>query len=257
MTCDTYLHGSVIVDRFDSTTVTTLAQHILLATTFKLWSPTANAVEVHIFNDPEETVSITQAMTKDPATGVWSTTVSGNLKNKFYQYKVTHGTRSKMVLDPYAKSMAAFNSDSDDKVGKAAIIDLADTNPPGWAKDKYIHVQDQEDVIIYEVSVRDFTIHESSGVDEELRGTYLGFIKKIPHLKKLGVTHVQLMPVLNWYYGNEKNKAFENTPIPDPNKIIPIPTVPTTTGVMIPITTSLLRVGTPRIRRSQPFGSEN
>ncbi|HOQ24772.1 MAG TPA: type I pullulanase [Bacillota bacterium] len=219
MTCDTYLHGSVIDEigliYGDDDLGATYSP---AATTFKLWSPTANAVEVHIFNDPEETVSITQAMTKDPATGVWSTTVSGNLKNKFYQYKVTHGTRSKMVLDPYAKSMAAFNSDSDDKVGKAAIIDLADTNPPGWAKDKYIHVQDQEDVIIYEVSVRDFTIHKSSGVDEELRGTYLGFIKKIPHLKKLGVTHVQLMPVLNWYYGNEKNKAFEKTPTPDLNK---------------------------------------
>lgn len=214
----TVLNGSLI----DSVGVTydgndLGATYSSTGTTFKLWAPLASAVQVYIYDAGDEvSPSINEVMAKDSATGVWSTTVTGDLKNKFYQYRVTNAGIAKLALDPYAKSMASFDIESADKVGKAAIVDLADTNPAGWDKDKYIYVKDQEDVIIYEVSVRDLTIHESSGVAADLRGKYRGFIKKIPYLKKLGVTHVQLLPVQNWYYGNEMNQAWENTPVPDP-----------------------------------------
>ena len=51
------------------------------------------------------------------------------------------------------------------------------------------------DLVIYEAHVRGFTRHPSSGIDPDRRGTYAGFAEKIPYLKDLGVTAVELMPV--------------------------------------------------------------
>lgn len=149
---------------------------------------------------------------------------------------MTNDGKERLVLDPYARSMAAFDSNGPDKVGKAAVVDLSRTNPAGWEDDTYVEVEDQVDVIIYEMSVRDFTISADSGVPEEKRGTYIGFIEKIPHLVDLGITHVQLMPVLNFYYGNELDRSFENKGSAGK---------PIITGVMTHIITLPLKDGIP------------
>ena len=180
------------------------------STTFKLWAPLANNVKLLIYNTAQATKADTTLEMKKGDKGVWSVVVKGDQKGKLYQYAVTNGTVTKIVLDPYAKSMAGFDLNGQDKVGKGAVVDLTSTNPTGWNKDTYVKVKDQEDVIIYEISVRDFTSAENSGVSPEKRGTYLGFIEKIPYLKELGVTHVQLMPVQNFYFGNEYDRSFEN-----------------------------------------------
>lgn len=209
MTATTMLTPKVIDDQF---TYTGQLGNFYTAksTTFKLWAPLASDVKLLLFNKADAQNADTTVPMVKSVEGVWSVTVQGNLVGKFYQYAVTNAGVTKAVLDPYARSMAEFNSNGADKVGKGAIVDLAKTNPTGWEKDKYVSVKDQEDVIIYEMSVRDFTIAANSGVAAEKRGTYLGFIQKIPHLKELGVTHVQLMPIQNFYYGNEVDKAFEN-----------------------------------------------
>ena len=179
------------------------------STTFKLWAPLASRVSINLYQrgdcpEPEQVEELSRT-----ARGVWTIKIKGDLAGKFYQYSVSHDGQEKTVLDPYARSMAAFNSNGPDKVGRAAVVDLEQTNPVGWSDDNYVRLPVQEDVIIYEMSVRDFTISADSGVAEEKRGTYLGFIEKIPHLVDLGVTHLQLMPVLNFYYGNEYDRSFE------------------------------------------------
>lgn len=179
------------------------------STTFKLWAPLASEVKLLFYkSNSSATASSAVLMTKNKQ-GVWSCTVPGNLEGQLYQYQVTNAGISKLVLDPYAVSMAAFNSKGSDKVGKAVVIDLSKTNPDYWKGDHYVKLNNQEDAIIYEVHVRDFSIADTS-VPQAKRGTYLGFIEKIPYLKELGVTHVQLQPVQNWYYGDESNKAFES-----------------------------------------------
>jgi pullulanase len=154
---------------------------------------------------PNQTISMVKAKR-----GVWTTTVYGNFNGSLYQYAVTNAGTTNLVLDPYARSMAAFNSASSDTVGKGAVVDLNSTNPRGWERDSYVKLKDPEDAIIYEMSVQDFTSAANSTVPSDLRGTYLGFIQKIPYLKALGITHVQLMPVQNWYYGNESDRSFED-----------------------------------------------
>ena len=52
--------------------------------------------------------------------------------------------------------------------------------------------------IIYEMHVRGFTRHPSSGVSEKTRGTYAGLIEKIPYLQELGITAVELLPVFQF-----------------------------------------------------------
>jgi pullulanase len=180
-------------------------------TLFKLWAPLATEVRLLLYvrgDDPEPAASFRMAKKEK---GVWSVAVPGDLSGKFYQFGVTNFGKTCRVLDPYARSMAAFDSAGADPVGKGAVVDLSRTNPAAWADDRPVTVANQEDVIIYEMSVRDFTSAANSGVDSRLRGTYLGFIQKIPHLKELGITHVQLLPVQNWYYGNERDREYEDS----------------------------------------------
>ena len=83
-------------------------------------------------------------------------------------------------------------------------MDLRATDPPGFRKHRYTGPESPADAVIYEMHVRGFTRSSSSGVQHP--GTYLGVIEKIPYLKSLGVTAVELMPVhefpINDCYGN-------------------------------------------------------
>ncbi|MGM0500930.1 MAG: type I pullulanase [Bacillota bacterium] len=175
---------------------------------FKLWAPSAGRVDLQLFDDPREEATEVYPL-KKTETGVWEKKIAEDLSGKYYNYIVNNSGSSEEILDPYAKSMSGFDSNKD-KLGKGAIVDLEHTNPVAWGKDEYINLDSDCNVIIYEMSVRDFTISDSSGVADKKKGTYLGFIEKIPYLKELGITHVQLMPVLNFYFGNEDKKEFED-----------------------------------------------
>ena len=112
--------------------------------------------------------------------------------------------RDKVLLDPYAK-VVHFPDDFDrdaarrpgSNIGQAPLAVL----PTGgklfdWEDD---HVRFHEhDLVIYELHVAGFTRHPNSGVAKERRGTFLGVIDKIPHLKDLGVTAVELLPVFQY-----------------------------------------------------------
>ena len=184
------------------------AFYSLEQTTFKLWAPSASAVKLKLYKESfaEEPYQVIPLSRQEQ--GVWKVEVDQDLAGQFYRYELING-QIQEALDPYAKSMASFDI-KQDRLGKGSIVDLEQTDPEGWGQDDYIEIENQEDVIIYEMSVRDFTIADNSGVEKEKRGTYLGFIDKISHLKELGVTHVQLMPVMNFYFGDESKKEFED-----------------------------------------------
>lgn len=109
--------------------------------------------------------------------------------------------REKVLLDPYAKSVhfpetfdreAAMQPGSN--LGKAPLAVLYEDEPAfDWGEDQVsFH---QHDLVIYEMHVRGFTRRANSGVSPETRGTYRGVIEKIPYLKDLGITAVELLPV--------------------------------------------------------------
>ncbi|MFC5467399.1 pullulanase [Cohnella suwonensis] len=184
--------------------------------TLKLWAPTASAVVAN-FYEKDGINSLGQATLAKGAQGVWAAEVSASdlgvsdLKGYYYQYEVTNDGVVKKVLDPYAKSMAEFRVNTkgeagtdDDAVGKAAIVDLSGTSPSGFGFASIDGYEKREDAIIYETHVRDFTSDPSISGDLTARwGSYKAFIDKLDYIKSLGVTHIQLLPIMAWYFGDE------------------------------------------------------
>ena len=78
--------------------------------------------------------------------------------------------------------------------GSAALGVLSDHRSTfDWEGDRHTH--HDSDAIIYELHVKGFTKNPNSGIDASRAGTYAGLVEKIPYLKELGVTVVELMPV--------------------------------------------------------------
>jgi isoamylase len=108
----------------------------------------------------------------------------------------------KLLLDPYARCV--FFPETFDRTlamregsnaGRAPLGVMAAAQPltKDSALSRVTHFE--SDAIIYELHVRGFTKHSSSGVDASRAGTFDGLVEKIPYLKELGVTVVELMPV--------------------------------------------------------------
>lgn len=133
----------------------------------------------------------------------------------YYAYRVDgptpHGRfewhwfdRDKILLDPYAKSvffppafdrLAAVRPGSN--AGKAPLGVLnGDSERFDWQGDR--RPRHEADTVIYELHVGGFTRNPNSGVKDEARGTFAGLVEKIPYLKDLGVTVVELMPVFQY-----------------------------------------------------------
>ena len=171
------------------------------STTFSIWSPDRNSVELWLDGRVLPMGYIGDAIQQP---GVWAVTVPGNHYLKRYQFLIDDVP----VRDPYAV-MVEPGTDY------AIVMDPSRIQPEGgWAPTPPL--KQREDAVVYELSVRDFTIAPNSGVSPELRGTFLGLVEPgtylnkgqsganasiktgIEHLKELGVTHVQLMPVYDY-----------------------------------------------------------
>lgn len=184
--------------------------------TLKLWSPSADSVSVTLYDkgdQQDKVISNDIEMTLSDY-GVWEVTLGeentglSDLTGYYYHYEIKHDGKKVLALDPYAKSMATWNSENTDNVpvGKAAIVDPSTIGPAldfadieGYEK--------REDAIIYEVHVRDFT--SDPNIAEDLTsefGTFSAFIEKLDYLEDLGVTHIQLLPVMSYFFANEFDK---------------------------------------------------
>jgi pullulanase-type alpha-1,6-glucosidase len=168
--------------------------------TFKLWAPTARMVTLMVYDDPMA-AGTPYPMTADPASGVWSVTGAADWYGKFYRYEVevfvlsTGDVESNLVTDPYSVSLAADSSFSQ-------IVKLSDPSfmPSGWGSLEKPALEAPEDIVIYELHVRDFSIWDKS-VPEMLRGTFGALAVDgsdgMNHLRQLaeaGLTHVHILP---------------------------------------------------------------
>ncbi len=177
-------------------------------TTFKVWAPTAERVTLKLYatgsssEDGAQDISTT-SMTKGN-NGVWSATLKGDKKNLYYTYLVTINGVTTETADVYSKAVGVNGN-------RSMVVDLDATDPEGWDEDKHVLYDDPTDAIVWEVHVRDFSKSEISGVSLKHKGKYLAFTENgttvadqgevptcIDYLKKLGVTHVQLMPVYDY-----------------------------------------------------------
>jgi isoamylase len=193
---------------------------------FVLFSRHATRVCLELYQHPDDS-SPARVIDLDPKshrTGdIWHVWVRGVPAGQLYGYRIEgpylpeegHRFNShKLLLDPYARAIAGVGNwdflaargyDSSSRLTDLSIstIDNAGTAP------KCIFIRDQfdwetdsppkhsaSDTVIYETHVRGFTIHPSSGVVRP--GTFTGLTEKIPYLQDLGVTAIELMPVLEF-----------------------------------------------------------
>lgn len=174
-------------------------------TRFRVWTPIASSVYVNIFQKGSgPNLETVVEMVRDQK-GTWVARIPGDLSGKYYTYTVIVMGMTLEAADPYARSSGINGR-------RSMIIDLDRTNPPDWEKTGYIELRNPTDAVLYEVHVRDATIHESSGI--RMRGKFAGLAEAgtkspqgeltgISHFRELGITHIHLMPVFDFFTVDE------------------------------------------------------
>ena len=177
-------------------------------TSFKLWSPTASQVRVNIYDRDESQKSDFIRNLSKTNNGVWELVIEQNLLGKYYTFQIfQNGKWLSEAPDPYAIAVGTNGK-------KGMIIDLSSTDPEGWESDHYAKVKHGTDIIIYELHIRDLSIHHSSGIDK--KGKFLGMCELgtkssegdssgLDHIRELEVTHVHLLPVFDFKSIDESN----------------------------------------------------
>jgi glycogen operon protein len=183
---------------------------------FSVFSKHATGVELLLF-DRADDAQAARAVCIDPATNrtyhYWHVFVPGLRAGQIYGYRVkgpwdpAQGMRfdpTKVLLDPYGRGVVVPDgydrtaaSEPGDNSATAMKSVVVDPSAYDWEDDAPLR-RPSAQTIVYEMHVRGFTRHPSSGVGEQTSGTFAGLIEKIPYLKQLGITAVELLPVFQF-----------------------------------------------------------
>lgn len=172
------------------------------STLFKIWSPTADSVTLRLYRTGNDSPPFLKQNLEKQDDGLWLKNIDGDLDGTYYTFQVKTG--DKWLLETpgiYAQAVGVNGN-------RAMVLDLQKTNPVGWSRDTGPQLEYANDALIYELHIRDMTIHPKSGSSDP--GSYLGLVEKgtkgpgnlatgIDHLKELGITHVHLLPAFDHY----------------------------------------------------------
>ncbi|MBI5969257.1 MAG: glycogen debranching protein GlgX [Deltaproteobacteria bacterium] len=190
---------------------------------FAIYSRYAHEVFLLLFDKPDgEPADIIRLENRTKY--IWHTFVHGLKAGQLYGYKIKgdynpgFGMRfngNKLLIDPYAKALTGKFRNTDNLLlaydrnsyAQDLSLDIRDNTgmvPKSMVIEDNFDWQDDtppdipfEKLIIYEVHLKGFTAHKSSGVKHS--GTYLGFIEKIPYLKEIGINAVEFLPLQEFY----------------------------------------------------------
>ncbi|MGH2413736.1 MAG: alpha-amylase family glycosyl hydrolase, partial [Microcystaceae cyanobacterium] len=180
---------------------------------FCIFSKHAQALELLLFDEPNA-AKPARIIPFDPKQNktyfYWHIFVTGILAGQVYAYRAygpfvpEKGHRfngNKVLLDPYAQAIVGdeiYDREAaihlEDNCAQALRGVVVDTSTYDWEEDKPLGIPYAKDVI-YELHVGGFTRHPNSGIFPDKRGTYAGLMEKIPYLKELGITSVELLPI--------------------------------------------------------------
>jgi len=183
---------------------------------FSLFSRDATGVELLLF-DRLDDAKPSRVISLDPASNrtyyYWHVFVPGVQPGQIYGYRAqgpfdpAQGLRfdpAKVLLDPYGRGVVVPKQYSrvvagqeGDNTAMAMKSVVVDPSAYDWEGDALLK-RPSARTIVYEMHVRGFTRHPSSCVAENRRGTYAGLIEKIPYLRQLGITAVELLPVFQF-----------------------------------------------------------
>lgn len=176
-----------------------------------LWAPTAQSVFLHLYRAGSGCKAAeTVAMIKGDK-GVWRFETTRDLNQWYYDFDVTVDGTTRRTADPYAKACGINGS-------RSMVVDLTSTDPAGWAEDKAPAYTPEQ--VIWELHVKDFSWDEAGGFAKADRGRFSALCRTgttlngdgvhptgLDYMKRLGVTHVQLMPVYD--YGSVDEAHWE------------------------------------------------
>jgi glycogen operon protein len=180
---------------------------------FSVYSRSASSVELLLFDGTDGRP--THVIPIDPTTNrtyhYWHVFVPGARPGQIYGYRVDgpndppRGLRfdgSKLLIDPYGRAVAVpenYNRSAAERLGDNVLTAMksvvVDTHQYDWEGDAPLR-RPSSRTLIYEMHVRGFTCDRSSGVRNP--GSYAGIIEKIPYLRDLGVTAVELLPIFQF-----------------------------------------------------------
>ena len=180
-------------------------------TRFKVWAPEAEAVKLNLYKEGEGDNLIERCTMKKSRNGIFTFERQGDCNGIYYTYTVVNHGDEQEAVDPYTKA-AGVNG------RRGMVINLEKTNPQGFELDEYRNPEHITDAIIYEGSVRDFTMDESSGIFHN--GKFLGLTEAnttnhfgeataLDYISDLGITHVQILPAFDFETVDEKNQKAQ------------------------------------------------
>jgi isoamylase len=183
---------------------------------FSVYSRDATAVDLLLFDSEDAPPS--RIIRLDPSVHrtyhYWHVFVPGLQPGQLYGYRAhglfdpSQGLRfdaSKVLLDPYGRGVivpvgygreeAAHNGCDNAATAMKSIV--VDPHTYDWEGDMPLH-RPSSQTVIYEMHVGGFTRHPNSGLPSNIRGTFAGLIEKIPYLRDLGITAVELLPIFQF-----------------------------------------------------------
>ena len=183
---------------------------------FCVFSRSAASIELLLFDEVDD-ARPSRVIPIDPLANrtyhYWHVFVPGVEAGQIYGFRAfgpfqpDRGLRfdpSKLLLDPYARAIVVPKSYSreaarreGDNMATAMKSVVTDPHAYDWEGDVPLK-RPWSRTIIYEMHVRGFTAHPSSGLPESKRGTYAALVDKIPYLRQLGITAVELLPVFQF-----------------------------------------------------------
>lgn len=153
------------------------------STVFTLNAPTAPTLRLYRMGRGGKHYKKVKMKPAGSGGNVWTAEVKGDLKGVYYTFDIGRGETPGV----FAKAVGCNG-------GRAAVVDMRETNPAGWERDHRLKTESPADLVLYELHHRDFSIDMSSGLVN--KGKFLALTEKkaIDHLKALGVNAVHILP---------------------------------------------------------------
>lgn len=173
-------------------------------TTFRVWSPVCRRASVVLYASATGGPVKAIRMARD-AHGVWSAVAPGDLNGVYYRYDLESYQNRSLTTDINCEAASADSS-------RSMVVDLSRTDPPSFLRRSPTQPRSPVDAVVYEVSVRDLSSLDSSGVSARDRGHYAGVVEKgtrvpgttdptgLDYLAGLGITHLHVLPCQDFLY---------------------------------------------------------
>ena len=154
--------------------------------------PKGKKVVLRLYSEPLGGKPLKTVKMKINEWGGWNADVKGDWKGKYYTFDISGDKKNpRETPGVFAKAVGVNGR-------RGAIIDMAETNPTGWAEDKRPALKSPADLVIYEMHFRDFSVSPTSGLQHKGKFLALTEPKAIDYLKSLGVNAIHILPSFDY-----------------------------------------------------------